>query len=213
MIEQRTQGWHDARLGKATTSRYGDVMSVIKSGEAAARKNYRSELVVERLTGQVEEGFKSQAMQWGIDNEPLAKLHYSLHTGKVVEDCEFIAHPELEAGASPDGEIEGENAGTEIKCPNTATHIETLRTGNIPIQYEWQIHGQMWITGWDYVDYTSFDPRLPENAQMRIIRVYRDEDKISQLEQGVRDFLKTVDEEVEFVRNYAGEAIVKEMNQ
>ena len=49
-MEQRTEEWHKARLGKVTASRVADVLAKIKTGEAAARKNYKMELVVQRLT-------------------------------------------------------------------------------------------------------------------------------------------------------------------
>ena len=68
--DQRTEDWFEARLGRATASRFKDVMLTIKSGEAAGRKNYRAELVAERLTGVRDEGYTTAAMQWGIDNEP-----------------------------------------------------------------------------------------------------------------------------------------------
>ena len=200
MAEQSRQDWQDARVGLATASRFGDVMSFTKSGESAARKNYRAELVAERLTGQATEGYTSQAMQWGIDTEPTAKLLYSLRNYKIIEDCDFIPHSQLMAGASPDGKIKDENAGVEIKCPNTATHIETMRNRKVPSQYYWQIQGQMWMTGWDYIDFVSCDPRLPEGAQLVVIRVERDKDKIAELEAEVSNFLQTVSDEVDFVR-------------
>ena len=202
MAEQRTQEWLDQRVGKATASRFGDVMATIKHGEAAAKKNYRAELVIERLTGEPTETYTSQAMQWGIDTEPLAKLQYSLESGREVEDCEFVEHEKLAAGASPDGKVVGENGGIEVKCPNPATHIETLKSKSIPQQYYWQMMGQMWLTGWDWIDYVSFDPRFPENAQMCVIRLERDEDAVEKLESAVVDFLHTVDGEVEFVKDW-----------
>ena len=50
--EQRSEEWRTLRLGRLTASRAADVLATIKSGEAAARCDYRLQLVVERLTGQ-----------------------------------------------------------------------------------------------------------------------------------------------------------------
>jgi putative phage-type endonuclease len=208
MIIQRTDDWYTARLGKATASRFADVMASIRSGEAASVKNYRAELVAERLTGKkyselTGRDFTSFEMQWGTDNEPLARLHYSLRSHNEVEECGFFEHESLAAGASPDGLI-GEDGTIEIKCPNTATHIETLRTGKVPNHYYPQVQGQLWITGRRWADFVSFDPRLPDNANIIIIHVPRDDAYIATLEAKIRLFMEGVDRECEFVTNFKG---------
>lgn len=199
--DQRTEDWFTARLGKATASRFKDVMLTIRSGEAAGRKNYRAELVAERLTGAKEEGFTSAPMQWGIEWEETARLRYELATGNIVEECGFFTHDTLQAGASPDGLVNHDGV-LEIKCPNTATHIETLKTQRVPYQYYWQVVGQMWITGRQWCDFVSFDPRMPENAQYFCKRVDRMEEDIEKLEAAVRDFLLEVDQEEQFIKQY-----------
>lgn len=200
--QQRTDAWFQARLGKCTASRFGDATSFLRGGaESAYRKNYRSDLVVERLTGQKDWTFTSSAMQWGIDNEPIAKDAYMSETGNEVTDAPFVEHPLLAAGASPDGYV-GQDGLVEIKCPNTATHIETLMKRRVPFQYLAQVQGQMWITGRKWCDFVSFDPRLPVNAQLFILRVERDDDYITSLEDGITDFLEEVDKEAAFVQSY-----------
>lgn len=199
--EQRTDEWFKARLGRATASRFKDIMLTIKSGEAAGRKNYRAELVAERLTGVKDETWTSSAMQWGIDNEPLARLRYELLTENIVEECGFFTHESLMAGASPDGLI-GEDGLLEIKCPNTATHIETLKSQELPYQYYWQVMGQMWITGREWCDFVSFDPRMPKNAQIFIKTVERDTVAIERLERDVVTFLREVSADEQFIRQY-----------
>lgn len=201
VVEQGTDEWHQARLGRATASRFKDVMTKIRTGEAAARKNYKFELVAERLTGQRAENFTSPAMEWGTDNEPVARLRYELTTGNDVEECGFYAHPDIETGASPDGLI-GEDGLLEIKCPNTATHIETLRRRTVPSQYYWQVQGQLWLTGRDWCDFVSFDPRLPENAQFFVTRIERSDKDIDALEAEIRQFLDEVELEVKFVQTF-----------
>lgn len=201
-MEQRSEAWFQARLGKATASRFHDIMATGRAGQPLSGwKNYKAELVIERLTGKALDNFQSKEMLWGIDTEPLARLFYTLNTGNTVEETGFFEHATLAAGASPDGLI-GELGGLEIKCPNPATHIETLHTKQVPRQYVAQVQGSMWITGRKWWDFVSFDPRMPEKAKYIMIKVNRDEEYIKTLEENVRLFLKAVDEEVEFVNNY-----------
>lgn len=199
--EQRSPEWFAARLGKATGSRFGDIIAKTRSGYAASRKNYRAELVAEILTGQVTESFTTAAMQWGIDYEPVARLQYELITGNDVEETGFWYHDTIPAGASPDGFVNDDGL-LEIKCPNTATHLDTLMFKKVPKQYVAQIQGQMWITGRKWCDFVSYDPRLPDNAQIFITRVERDEKFIAELEQEIIDFTQEVNDLVEFVRNF-----------
>jgi len=201
--EQGSEEWLQARVGLATGSRFGDIMAKTRSGYSASRKNYMAELVVERLTGNNTEMFTSSAMQWGTDTEPVARLQYLLLTGNEVEETSLWIHDTLPVGASPDGLV-GNKGTVEIKCPNTATHIETLQSKKIPSQYYAQVQGQLWMTNRDWCDFISFDPRLPENAQTIIIHVLRDQKFIDELESEIRKFVKEVDEQVNFIRSYNG---------
>ena len=182
-----------------------DVIAKTKSGYAASRKNYLAELVIERLTPPPTEdnGYKNQAMQFGIDNEPVARLAYELETGNTVEEA-FFEQLDDDIGASPDGYVRDDGL-IEIKCPNTATHIDTLRSKKVPNQYFVQIQGQLLCTGRDWCDFVSFDPRLPDNAQLFIKRVNRDELFIKELRHELKKFIKEVDKEVSFIANYSND--------
>lgn len=199
--EQRSPEWFEARLGRPTASRFGDIMAKTRSGYSTSRKNYRAELVIQRLTQEIPENYQSSAMAWGVENEPTARLAYELETGNSVEDTSLWLHDEIEAGASPDGLI-GKDGCLEIKCPNTATHLETLRSGRVPRQYFAQVQGQMWVTGRQWCDFVSFDPRLPQNAQLFITRVPKDDAYIKDLEYELIEFLKEIEDEVAFVQSY-----------
>lgn len=192
-MEQRTEEWFAARLGKVTASRVADVMAKTKSGPSASRKNYLAELVAERLTGMQGERFQSAAMQWGTDQEPQARLAYEFLTDNPVEEVGFIDHPTIEMfGASPDGLV-GDKGLVEIKCPNTATHIDTLLTGKIDRKYLIQMQAQMACTGRDWCDFMSFDPRLPADLQTFVQRVDRDDEVIAEIEDEVAAFLTDLD--------------------
>jgi putative phage-type endonuclease len=199
-MEQRSESWFAARAGKVTASRISDVLARTKSGWGAGRKNYAAQLVAERLTGTVEPSYCNAAMQWGTDTEPHAREAYCQHMLCAVEEIAFVDHPTIAmAGASPDGLI-GDDGLVEIKCPGTATHIETLLGGSIPDKYRLQMLFQMACTGRQYCDFVSFDPRLPETMRLFVQRLPRDDAEIAEVEREVAAFLAEIDETVAQLR-------------
>lgn len=192
-VVQGTDDWHKLRLGKVTASRVADVLSKGKTGESASRKNYRIELVAQRLTGQPAESFTNAAMEWGTATEPLARIAYELHTSSDVRQVAFIDHPTIEwFGCSPDGVVENELGLIEIKCPNTTTHLEWMDDGKAPSKHIPQMMAQMACTGAQWCDFVSFDPRLPEDLQLFVVRVQRDQEYIDSMEKEVVKFLEEV---------------------
>lgn len=197
MIEQGSPEWFAQRLGKVTASRVADIMAKTKTGVSASRGNYLAQLVAERLTGQATDTFKSGAMQHGTETEPMARMAYETETGQMVTEVAMITHPTIEmAGASPDGLV-GEDGLVEIKCPNTSTHIATLLADKVPSGYMAQMQWQMACTGRAWCDFVSFDPRMPEDMQLFIKRVPRDESLIAEYEEEVVKFLAEVQETVD----------------
>ena len=198
-MEQRTDEWFAARLGKVTASRVADVIAKTAKGYGASRDNYMAQLVCERLTGKPTEGFSNAAMEWGTEQEPFARAAYSAKTGELVEEVGFIPHHAISgAGASPDGYV-GEGL-VEFKCPNTATHLEYVLDGKPPQKYVTQMQWQMACTGRAWCDFLSFDPRLPDEMQAWIKRVPRDDERISEIESAVRDFLAEIEDRVATLR-------------
>jgi len=192
-IKQGTEEWHQIRLGKVTASRVADVMSKVKSGESAGRKNYKMDLVVERLTNSPTGSFSSPAMQWGTETEPLARMAYEAFTGVFVDQVAFCNHPTIKNfGCSPDGVV-GDGL-MEIKCPNTTTHIDYLMAGVPPAKYVPQMQTQMACTGARWCDFVSFDPRLPPELQLFVVRLDRDEAYIHEIETEVKQFLDEVEQ-------------------
>jgi putative phage-type endonuclease len=193
MIEQGTTEWHLLRLGKVTASRITDVLSKGKSGESAGRKNYRMELVVQRLTGLPGESFTSAAMEHGVLTEPKARFAYEAEKQQFVEQVAFVDHPSIEwFGCSPDGLVD--DGLIEIKCPNSTTHIEYLTDQKPPAKYIPQMQCQMAVTGRQWCDFVSFDPRLPDDLQLFVVRLERDQEYIEAMEAEVQKFLSEVDE-------------------
>lgn len=203
MSEELIQGseeWLAARLGRATASRISDVVAKTKSGPSASRANYAAQLVAERLTGQAQESFSNAAMKWGTEMEPEARAAYAFHADVEVGTVGFVPHPTIGmAGASPDGMVAADGL-VEIKCPNTATHIETLLGQSVPSKYTNQMQWQMACTGRLWTDFASYDPRLPESMRLFVRRVPRDPALISDLEKEVQIFLAEVDTTVARLR-------------
>ena len=190
-MEQRSEEWFKTRLGKVTGSQ---VSAVLAKRDSATRANYLSELVVERLTGQQAEFFMNDAMQHGIDTEPQARMAYEAHKGVLVDEIGFVNHAAISNfGCSPDGLV-GLDGLIEIKCPNSKTHIDTVLSKKAPTKYIPQMMAQMACTGRKWCDFVSFDPRLPEDLQLFVVRVDRDDQYIANLEKEVSAFLAEVDE-------------------
>lgn len=201
-IEQGTDEWKALRAGKVTGSCFAKVLAKIKSGEAAERRNYRTDLVIERLTGSPLQGFVTPAMRQGTEREPMARLAYEAETGNVVEQVGFCEHDEIAAGVSPDGLI-GSDGGVECKCPERSNHLAYIRMDTPPPEYVAQIQGNMWITGRQWWDFVSYNPDFPEHLQLVVRRVQRHEPYIKELEDEVRKFLTEVDAEVEALQRRA----------
>lgn len=197
MIEfvQGSPEWHQARLGCATASRFGDILATTKTGYSTSRTNYAAQLVLERLTGAAQDSFINDAMRHGTDTEPFARMAFEAKTGLMVTEVGFIKSAEW-IGCSPDGTIE-DDAGLEIKCPASATHLETLLAGKLPPKHVAQVQGSMWVTGRKQWHFVSFDDRFPSHLRMFHVLVERDDAYIKNLDTEVTKFLAEVDSAVE----------------
>ena len=194
-MEQRSEEWFAARCGKVTASRVADIIAKTKTGASASRENYLAQLVCERMTGKPAESYSNSAMQWGTDTEPFARAAYEARMDLLVTEVGFINHPWITmSGASPDGLA---NEGmVEIKCPNTATHIETLLSQAVPGKYNTQMQFQMACTGRQWCDFVSFDNRLPQELQLFVKRVPRDNVFIRLIEGEIVQFLAELDDKI-----------------
>lgn len=193
MIEQGTEEWLKARCGKVTASKVADVIRRTKSGYSTSRKNYAAFLLCERLTGVPTETYQSTEMRWGIEKEPEARTAYEFIKNTTVERVGFVDHPSIPmSGASPDGMI-GVYGLLEIKCPNTATHLDLILHNKIDEDYLSQMQWQMACTGRKWCDFVSFDPRLPPHLQLVIKRVERDQRTIIEMETEVVSFIRELD--------------------
>lgn len=197
-MEQRSPEWFAARCGKVTASRLYDVMARTKSGYATSRQNYMAELICQRLTGKPEEEFTNAAMMRGTELEPVAREMYALNEfDAVISEVGLIDHPTIAGfAASPDGLVNDDGL-IEIKCPNTWTHLQTLKTGVPKRQYLLQMHAQMMCTGRKWCDFVSFDDRLPPELAYFKTRINFDEVLAEEIEQEVVKFLTELETEIQ----------------
>lgn len=193
---QGSREWFQARCGNVTASRCGDVVAMTKKGEAAPRRDYRTELISEILTGHPYPRHVTQEMKWGIEQEPFARAAYELQRDVLVEICGFIPHPSVARfGASSDGLV-GHDGLVQIKCPNTTTHLSWILSGTIPVEHMPQMLAEMSCTQRAWCDFVSYDSRLPEHLQLYVKRFARDEKLIAVLEREVVHFNGEIDEQI-----------------
>lgn len=192
---QGSAEWFEARLGCVTASRVADALATLKNGASSQKREaYKMEILTEALTGAVVEHYVSPAMDFGIQNEGVARAAYEMQTGVEVELIGFAYHPTIKrAGASPDGLV-GEDGLVEIKVPNTGTHLGYLVENIVPEQYAMQMFWQMACTGRKWCDFVSYDPRIPEDFSLFVKRLNRDDEFIEHMEAGVRQFIGEVNQ-------------------
>lgn len=194
--EQGSREWTDMRSGLVTASRAADVVAMLKKGgEKAERRDYRSELISEILTGHPypQSAAFARQVQWGIEQEPFARAAYEMQRGVLTDTPGFVLHPTIPRfGASPDGFV-GDDGLIQIKCPTTATHLNWILAGTVPTEHCPQMLAEMSCTGRDWCDFVSFDPRLPAHLQLFVRRYERDENLISALEKEVIHFTAELD--------------------
>jgi putative phage-type endonuclease len=203
-VQQGSAEWFEARRGCVTASRVKDVVAKLKNGkESAARQSYKLELLTEIITGRATEHFVSMAMDFGIENEPLARSVYEMAKGVEVERIGYVRHPFVpRSGASPDGLV-GTDGLVEIKVPNTTTHLEYLLADEVPSEYKPQMIWQMACTGRLWCDFVSYDPRLPEEFGLFVKRLECDGAQINYYEEEVEKFISELNALCERLQSHA----------
>lgn len=193
-IIQGSDAWKQLRCGLITGSKIADVMQEKKG---TGYDNYLAQLVVERLTGCVTETFKNAYMERGNEDEEAARDCYSFFTGNDVDQIAFIKHPTIDCfGVSPDGLI-GDDGMVEIKRKIPALHIKYILQNRIPPEYVKQMTAELACSGRKWNEFVSYCPEMPENMQLFICRMERDETAIKVMEQSVIEFDKAVNKMIQ----------------
>lgn len=203
-VDQRSDEWRLARLGRLTSSRAADML--IAKGEAKGRRHYLMQLALERVTGRSQErSFQTAAMKHGVDTEGAAVAAYEVLTGRVLYRTGFVYRTDLMVGASLDGHVGGEDITgiVEIKCPMSATHWDYLRTNKVPTDYLKQITHALFVTGAEWCDFMSYDDAFPERLQAKLVRVTRADVDIPEYKKKALAFLDEVKHEAETINTLA----------
>jgi YqaJ-like viral recombinase domain len=205
IIEDLVQGspeWLMQRIGMATASRVHDVVKRLQRASGARQKgdyaqthyDYLHELVIERLTGRAQDhGIGNlAAVEWGIENEPLARAAYEMATDTECTPIGFAIHPKIEwFGASPDS-LAGDDGLIEIKCLASHNHLDIIMSGEIPDEHLPQMMAEMACSERQWADFVAYDPRYPKHLQLFIKRLHRDDALIAVMEAEVSSFLAEV---------------------
>jgi hypothetical protein len=190
--EQGTEEWLAARLGKPSASMFSKLITMTGKPSASADA-YINQLLGERLTGNSEPHYTSEAMILGTEREPLARADYEFISGNKVNEVGFILDDSESYGCSPDGLI-GEDGGLEIKCPAQTTQAGYWRDKQSGVKkYYQQIQGCMWVTDRKWWDFFSYHPDMPHV----LVRVERNEEYIEKLSEQVLFATSTTEKEME----------------
>jgi putative phage-type endonuclease len=217
-MAQGTSEWFEIRRGKLTASRMASVMRTRKDGKRSeTRYKLMLEIAAEIMTESVSTKYVSAPMQWGNEQEPIARTEYEIRTGEDVRLIGFIQHPKIPlAGCSPDGILHGKRKGVEFKCPETTTHIDYLIAKRLPPDYEPQVMWNLACSEYDAWDFVSFDPRMPKKHQMLIVEVPRNEDRIKDMNDAANVFIAEVQDlihKLESGENYLVEQLQASIHQ
>lgn len=202
--DQRSEAWFQARVGRLTGTAAAAMLATIKSGEAAARRDLRTRLVIERITQtSQEDDFVNADMRRGIELEEDALAAYMAQSGLWVDRVGFVQHDELPIGYSPDGVIGDFDGLLELKCPRSANHWKNLRAGTVPSEYLPQLTHGLYCTGAAFIDFGSFDPRFPESLRLFVVRLKREDVDLTAYDRTLRAFLSEVQDEYQAIQTMA----------
>ena len=108
--------------------------------------------------------------------------------GVLVEEVGLVIHPTMDFyRCSPDGLID-KDGGVELKNPKVATHLKWRDAGVVPPEHEPQCMAGIDCCEREWWDFVSYVPSLPDELQLFQVRLYRDEKRISEIQEEVRKF-------------------------
>lgn len=217
MIKHRTTEWYKARIGKFTASNFPDIMTKPADKSASVSKtalNCIEKAAAELFFNSYLEKPDSDSTRWGLIYEETAIKQFSERTKLVTKDCGFMLHPKYpDVGATPDALIEDETFVdktiiAQIKCPyNSKYHGEYRQKISDGVSLKksksdffWQIQGEIWVTDAIHSYFVSFDPRENSTSNLHIVKINRDDEAISLLEQKILEAIKLRDQMVDEFR-------------
>lgn len=200
--EQRSIEWFAARCGRLTGSAASAMFAKGRGNdEAAARRDLRTKLAIERLTGvPQEDDYQNADMRRGVELEPEAFGAYEAAAGEMLDRTGFLSHNEMLIGCSLDGHVGDFEGIVELKVPRSANHLRYLRTGGVPAEHKVQITHNLYVSGAKWCDFVSYDPRFPEPLRLFRARVFAKGDEMQSYALVVSSFLTEVEKEIEAIQ-------------
>lgn len=188
-----TQCWLEERAGVLSASELGELVKLnfdLRTGEMVQTLLARK--LAEKWAGPLPVTGGGFAGSWAMEQ------------GQILEECalpwlEFTRNVEIERpgflmtddrsfGCTPDGIIGG-HTGVEVKCYQPVNAVKTLLNFEVPPEHLAQIHGGMYVTGfnqWIFLSYHRSFPKL-------LVTVKRDEQLQTKISKAVNCFREMFD--------------------
>ena len=164
-IEQNTPEWLALRMGRITASGFGDLVNP----KLKKYTDYVKKLAYERVYGVTPEDFEPFTggyLQRGHDLEPDAEIIYMRQSGEMVLPGGMYTLGD-NLGASPDGRLM-DNGGLEIKCLGWKAYMDYMAQPAVPVEYSYQVAFQLYVCGFDYVDFFVYHPGFTPLPAIRV---------------------------------------------
>lgn len=193
---QGEKDWFLARAGIPTASEFDQIFTPtfeLRSGEMP--KTFLAKKIAEKMIGPLP-GFSAQATEFGNILEDEAVPWYRMEYNVSVKTGLFILTDDKRAGCSPDGLI-SDQEGLEVKCPQAETHVKYLLNGVVPPAYVPQVHGSLYVTGFNRWTFLSYKRRFPP----LVVTVERDEEIMTKIHEGLQKFYRSFDTAMERIKN------------
>lgn len=185
------------KQGYITPSRFKDVLTSSRGDKGFGKTaiNYANELVLNHI-GIETQDISAPALEWGNLHEPEAIKAYEMDKMVSIQQPDVLFHPKYDfICGTPDGLLQ--DGIIEVKCPYKVTnHLDNIVYNAQVNQYNPQMQGYMWITGAEWCDFVSYDPRYPKDLQLHVHRVERDDKFIKHLEKSCIEFWQIVQDKL-----------------
>lgn len=173
-IDQNTEEWMQLRAGKLTGSSFGKIMSNFGKAFGEPAKKLAMNIATEQITGKaISSGYTNEHMERGHEQEPVARMLYEETTFSDVLNGGFYDCGHI--GCSPDGRVD--EGLIEIKSVIPNVHLDVIKKQSYSNAYKWQLIGNMYHTGAEFIDFVSYCADFPEGKRLYICKLTRDKFK------------------------------------
>ncbi len=198
IIEQGHIDWFKLRVGKVTASELGNLLTAefeLRKGETP--KTYVYSKVAEAYQGRPLISTGSWQTEQGNIREDEAIPWLALEKDWKILPGGFIETDDGRFGCSPDGLVQGQEFGVEVKCPEAVNHVRYLSEGVLPKAYVCQVYGSMFVTGfkkWIFVSYRRGFPAL-------VLEIHHDDKAELAIHMAIKSFHAEFDRAMQRISN------------